>query len=182
MRPGPEPALRDLEAPAAAEDHVVERHAHVLEHDLAMAVGRVEVAEHRQHALDAHAGRVQRHQHQRVLLVAVGLRIGAAHEERERAARVADAGGPPLASVEDDVVALERDVACMLVASLDATSGSVMQNAERISPASSGSSQRCFCSGEPKWCSTSMLPVSGALQLKTSGANGTRPMASATGA
>src|SRR3546814_10851102 len=33
-------------------------------------------------------------------------------------------------------------VACMLVASLDATSGSVMQNAERISTASRGLSQR----------------------------------------
>ena len=40
-------------------------------------------------------------------------------------------------------------VARMLVASDDATSGSVMQNTERISPASSGSSQRCFCSAEP---------------------------------
>ncbi|KGC53736.1 hypothetical protein DM75_1833 [Burkholderia mallei] len=40
-------------------------------------------------------------------------------------------------------------VARMFVASDEATSGSVMQNAERISPASSGSSQRRRCSGEP---------------------------------
>ncbi len=37
----------------------------------------------------------------------------------------------------------------MLVASDDATAGSVIAKAERISPASSGSSQRCWCSGVP---------------------------------
>ena len=37
----------------------------------------------------------------------------------------------------------------MLVASLEATSGSVMAKAERISPAISGGSQRSFCSGVP---------------------------------
>jgi hypothetical protein len=37
----------------------------------------------------------------------------------------------------------------MLVASLEATSGSVIEKAERISPASSGSSQRLFCSTVP---------------------------------
>jgi hypothetical protein len=37
----------------------------------------------------------------------------------------------------------------MLVASLDATAGSVMAKPERISPASSGASQRAFCSSEP---------------------------------
>jgi hypothetical protein len=40
-------------------------------------------------------------------------------------------------------------VAAMLVASDDATSGSVMQNADRIAPSSSGSSQRFFCSAVP---------------------------------
>ncbi len=73
-------------------------------------------------------------------------------------------------------------VACMLVASDDATSGSVMQNTERISPASSGVSQRAFCSSVPYFQSTSMLPVSGALQLKTSGAMKLRPISSASGA
>ena len=50
--PRPEPALRDLEAAALAEQHVRRRHAHVLERDLRMAVRRVVVAEDRQHALD----------------------------------------------------------------------------------------------------------------------------------
>ncbi len=43
----PEPALRDLEAAAFAEQDVVDRHAHVLELDLGVAVRRVVVAEHR---------------------------------------------------------------------------------------------------------------------------------------
>ena len=53
----------------------------------------------------------------------------------------------------------------MLVASEDATSGSVIANADRISPSSSGVSQRSCCSGVPNIASTSMLPVSGAEQL-----------------
>ena len=53
MRPGPEAALRDLEAAALAEQHVRRRHAHVLEHDLGVPVRRIVVAEHRQHAHDA---------------------------------------------------------------------------------------------------------------------------------
>ena len=50
----------------------------------------------------------------------------------------------------------------MLVASLLATSGSVIAKAERMRPASSGSSQACFCCSVPSRCSSSMLPVSGA--------------------
>src|SRR6516162_576885 len=73
-------------------------------------------------------------------------------------------------------------VACMLVASDEATSGSVIQKAERISPARSGVSQRCFCASEPYFTSTSILPVSGALQLNTSGAIADRPVISANGA
>ena len=70
----------------------------------------------------------------------------------------------------------------MFVASDDATSGSVIVNAERIRPSSSGSSHCARCSGDPYRSSTSMLPVSGALQLKTSGAIADRPICSASGA
>jgi len=70
-------------------------------------------------------------------------------------------------------------VAAMLVASDEATSGSVMKNTERISPASSGVSHWRFCSALPYFHSTSMLPVSGALQLKISGAIIERPVSSA---
>ena len=70
----------------------------------------------------------------------------------------------------------------MLVASDEATFGSVIRNAERIFPSSSGS-HHCFtCSGVPYLSSVSMLPVSGAEQLKTSGAQVTRPMISHSGA
>ena len=70
----------------------------------------------------------------------------------------------------------------MFVASEDATSGSVMANAERISPARSGSSHCFFCSAEPYRTSTSMFPVSGALQLQTSGPIVERPIISHSGA
>mmetsp|Transcript_10704 Transcript_10704/g.32762 ORF Transcript_10704/g.32762 Transcript_10704/m.32762 type:complete len:226 (+) Transcript_10704:1333-2010(+) len=61
-------------------------------------------------------------------------------------------------------------VLCRLVASEEATWGSVIAKHERISPFSRGPSQRCFCRSVPKRMSSSMLPVSGALQLNTSGA------------
>src|SRR3954466_14167185 len=61
-----------------------------------------------------------------------------------------------------------RIVVARFVGSDDATSGSVMEKQERISPRSRGSSQDLRWSGVAKRCSTSMLPVSGAEQLKTS--------------
>ncbi len=68
----------------------------------------------------------------------------------------------------------------MLVASEEATSGSVMANAERIWPSSSGSSHCDFCSAVPNMWSTSMLPVSGAAVLVASGASAPdQPMISA---
>ncbi len=74
-------------------------------------------------------------------------------------------------------------LASMFVASELATSGSVMQKAERICPSSSGASQRSFCSAVPNIASTSMLPVSGAEQFRASGARiGLRPLISASGA
>jgi len=71
----------------------------------------------------------------------------------------------------------------MFVASEEATSGSVMQNADRISPSSSGASQRSCCPVLPNSASSSMLPVSGAAQLSASGASaGLCPVISASGA
>ena len=54
----------------------------------------------------------------------------------------------------------------IFVASDEATSGSVIAYADLISPASSGSSHSFCCSGVPYFASTSILPLSGALQLK----------------
>ena len=70
----------------------------------------------------------------------------------------------------------------MLVASELATSGSVMAKPERISPSSSGRSHRSFCSSVPNMVRISMLPVSGAEQLRASGAIALRPVISASGA
>ena len=64
----------------------------------------------------------------------------------------------------------------MLRASEEATPGSVMQNAERISAANNGCNQRSCCSGVPNMCRISMFPVSGAAQFMASGAiAGERP-------
>jgi hypothetical protein len=60
----------------------------------------------------------------------------------------------------------------MLVASDEATSGSVMQNALRIWPSSSGLSHLSLIAGVPKRSSTSMLPVSGAEQFMASESSG----------
>ncbi len=65
------------------------------------------------------------------------------------------------------------------LASDDATSGSVMMYAERISPLSNGSSHRSFCSGVPTRSSTSMFPVSGAEQFRHSDAIGFLPSSTA---
>src|SRR5579862_240419 len=70
----------------------------------------------------------------------------------------------------------------ILVASDEATSFSVMLKQDRISPFSRGFSQRSCCSFVPYRASTSMLPVSGAEQLNTSGAIADRPMISHSGA
>src|ERR1700756_4489773 len=73
-------------------------------------------------------------------------------------------------------------LALMLVASDEATFGSVIAKHERISPASNGFSHRSFCSGVAYRVRTSILPVSGAEQLKTSGAIALRPIISHSGA
>src|SRR5215471_14405798 len=54
----------------------------------------------------------------------------------------------------------------MLVASEDAESGSVIENADRISPSSSGANQSRFTVSEPYRLRISMFPVSGAAQFR----------------
>ena len=56
----------------------------------------------------------------------------------------------------------------MFLASDDATWGSVMRKADRISPSIRGLSHCAFCASLPYLASTSMLPVSGAAQLTAS--------------
>ena len=56
----------------------------------------------------------------------------------------------------------------IFVASDEATPGSVIPNAERISPFNNGLRYISLCSSEPYLSRTSILPVSGAEQLNTS--------------
>ena len=58
------------------------------------------------------------------------------------------------------------------------TSGSVIEKNERTSPATSGRSQRSFCSSVPKCQRISPFPASGAWQPKTSCAHCERPISS----
>src|ERR1019366_8574301 len=70
----------------------------------------------------------------------------------------------------------------MFVASEDATAGSVIKNAEATFPSSIGFSHFSFNAGEAYFANTSILPVSGALQLNISDDHGIRPINSAKGA
>ena len=70
-------------------------------------------------------------------------------------------------------------VAAMLVASDEATPGSVMPKADLISPFNKGVSHSSFWVSLPYLTKTSMFPVSGAEQLKTSDAIPDRPICSA---
>ena len=63
----------------------------------------------------------------------------------------------------------------MFLASDEGSAGSVIANAERISPFNRGFNHFSFCSGVPTRSNTSMLPVSGALQFKVSDASGLLP-------
>ena len=60
-----------------------------------------------EHPLDPDARGVEGHQHHRVLAVPVRLGVGAAHEDGRPCSRGGRPGRPPLAAVEDDLVALD---------------------------------------------------------------------------
>ena len=81
-----------------------------------MADGLVVHPHRRQQPLDLHPGGVQRDQHHRVPVVAVDagvvlevLRgVAQAHEDRDPAVGVPDSGRPPLAAVDDHLVAVDH--------------------------------------------------------------------------
>ena len=64
---------------------------------------------------------------------------------------------------------------CSVVGSEPALPGSVIENAERRSPASSGCSQRSFCSSLPAIAMSSALPESGGWLPKALGPSGEEP-------
>ena len=70
----------------------------------------------------------------------------------------------------------------MLVASDEATAGYVIKKADLISPFIIGFNHFSFCSVDPYFAIVYILPVSGALQLKTSEAHVSLPIFSAKGA
>ncbi|MNP18269.1 hypothetical protein D3C76_1107440 [compost metagenome] len=102
--PRPQAPLGDFETTALAENHVLIRHSYVLEQDFGMAMRRIVITKHRQRANDFHPRRIGGHQHHRMLLVAWPFRVGQAHEDHHLAARVAGAGGPPLAAIDHPLV------------------------------------------------------------------------------
>ena len=76
-----------------------------------MAVRGVVIAEHVQHLDDLDAGRVARHDDHRLLAVGRRVGIALAHQDDDLAARIAHARRPPLAAVDDIVVAVALDAA-----------------------------------------------------------------------
>src|SRR3546814_10723492 len=57
----------------------------------------------------SHARRIVRHEHHRLLGMALGLEIGLAHYDRHLAARIAQPRRPPVASIDDIFVAIPFD-------------------------------------------------------------------------
>ena len=115
-----------------------------------MAVGGVIIPEYGEHAFDADTGGIHGDEDHGLLLMDGSGWVGFAHEDGDLAAGIAGTGGPPFAAVEEIMVGPSGAMqAWMLVASEEATAGSVMAKQERISALRSGLSQRSFCSGEP---------------------------------
>jgi len=109
---GPQPRLRDLEATSFAEQDVRDRDAHVVEVDLAMAVGRVVVAEHGERSDHRDPGGVAWDQHHGLLTVTVGVRrVGLPHEDEDLAAWVQRARRPPFPPADDVLVSVVADLA-----------------------------------------------------------------------
>ena len=105
----PQAALCDLEATAFAEQHVGRGYPHVLKRHFAMAMRRVIVAKHIEWPNYRDPGRIGRHENHRLLRVLWSARVALAHHDVHRAAWVARAGNPPLATVDDVVVAVAND-------------------------------------------------------------------------
>jgi hypothetical protein len=103
-----ETTLGDLEGTAGAREDARRWEADPGEGHLPVAERLVVLAEGGEHALDPDTGRAERHDDHRVLGVPVGTGVREPHEDADGAVGVTRAGGPPLAAVEDDVVAVER--------------------------------------------------------------------------
>ena len=111
MRPGPRrPWAISKPRPSPSRMSRL-RHPHVVVDHLGMAVRGVVIAEHVQHLDDLDALGVARHDDHRLLAVGRRVGIALAHQDDDLAARIAHARRPPLAAVDDVVVAVALDAA-----------------------------------------------------------------------
>ena len=107
---GSETPLRDLKAAAFAEQDIRSRHTHVLERHFTVAVGRIVIPEHMQRTQHLHACGVGRHQDHRLAPVLLGVvGVGLPHEDEDLAALVGRARCPPLAAIDDVMIAVAFD-------------------------------------------------------------------------
>ena len=125
--PRTQPPLGNFEASSFPEQHVRNGHANIFKRDLAVPVRRMVIAKHRQHALNLEPGAIHRHQHHRLLFMERGravclfcvssVCVSSAHKDRDLTARIARSRGPPLAAINDILVALPNntrlDVGCI---------------------------------------------------------------------
>ena len=104
---GPEPPLGDRERLTGSGDDVGDGDPDVGERHLAVAERLVRDAHRGEHPLDLDARGVGRDEHHRVPVVPVGVGVCEPHEDDDLAVAVADAGGPPLAPVDDHLVPVD---------------------------------------------------------------------------
>ena len=146
--PGAEPLLGEQEAVADASEQRVGGQAHVLVEDLRVPAVGAELLPrvlHRRHvAHDVHAGRVARHDEHRRALAPRASGSVTAMTIRKSAIEPLEENHLCPSSTHPSPSRTARVFSC--VGSEPGVSGSVMLKALRRSPASSGCSQRSFCS------------------------------------
>jgi hypothetical protein len=115
--PWSQPALGDFETTPFTEQHVFHRHTHVIENDFEVPVRRMSVTKHRQVTHDLDPRRVRRHDDHRLLTIRCRSGIGFAHQNKKTTMRVARTGRPPLATINNVLIAitpnLRLNIACI---------------------------------------------------------------------
>src|SRR5258708_7610142 len=98
---GTEPTLRDLKAATLPQQEVFRRHTDIVEQHFAMAMRRIVITEHGQHAQYSHARAVERNENLRLLSLCSRTRLGLAHHDCNLASRIAYPRRPPFTAVAD---------------------------------------------------------------------------------
>src|ERR1700693_2803491 len=109
--PRTEASLRYFETTSFTQQHIRDRHSHIPKRDLSVPVGSMIIAEYREHALYRYARRVHRDQNHGLLLMFRRSGVRLAHEDRDFAAWIARARGPPFAAVDHIVIAIAGNAA-----------------------------------------------------------------------